>query len=469
MKKSKFRSSPIFVSLDECEKINDFYFNLASGESAKFGQGKISAILYFSLIIIMIIDLVYNFFGGLFSFILIVASLLGGFFRYCAILYLKNENEETHQIKNYENLPYYTILIALYDEACVVPQLIKNLNLIEWPKEKLDIIFICEADDKETIEKLNKEINCDFMRCFVIADGQPRTKARALNVGFKYAKGEFLCIYDAEDEPHSKQLLEAYNIFKNSNPNLAVLQAPLITKNYQESFIAAQFTIDYAVWFRLLLPFIAKITGFIPLGGTSNHFRVDVLQKIGAWDPYNLTEDADLGVRIAKHGYFAKTISLPTIEEAPPKIEQWLKQRSRWIQGHLQTIGVHFSKPLMTCINLGFLKTIGIIIGIFLGPIFIILRLPILISQIYTNNFNTFNFYILLFFVLGLEIILNLIAIIRDRRYSLILHILFIPLYWALQAIAYFRATILLFTKPFKWEKTPHGSAARKQKDIKWI
>lgn len=461
------------IPIKQCCEINEAYFNLANGQSAKYGQGKITTCIYFFIITFLIIDIFFGLFNNHFNEAIILISIIAGFLRYSAIFYnSRNSNEEQKNLYLHKEIEYpiYSVLIALYKEECVAEQLIENLNKIEWPKNKLDIIFLCEEDDKETICALEKNINIDCMKIIVIEDGQPRTKARALNIGFKYSKGEFVCIYDAEDEPHPKQLLEAYNQFLKSDEKLAVLQAPLISKNHKESIISSQFTIDYAVWFRVLLPFISNFTGFIPLGGTSNHFRAKILNEIGAWDPYNLTEDAELGVRIAKKGYLAKTINLPTYEEAPPKIEQWLKQRTRWIQGHLQTIGVHLSFSIINLKKIGFLKFIGIFFGILLGPIYIIMRFPLFaIFKIENYGINNLNLYLYIFYAFGLEIILNLVAIYRDKRYSLISYIIFMPFYWALHAVAYVRASIFIFTKPFKWEKTPHGSAARIKKEKNWI
>ncbi|MBN8647110.1 MAG: glycosyltransferase [Caulobacterales bacterium] len=211
-----------------------------------------------------------------------------------------------------------------------------------------------------------------------------------------------------------------------------------------------------------MLPFICDFTGFIPLGGTSNHFRKSTLKKLGGWDPYNLTEDADLGVKLGRFGYYSKIIDFPTIEEAPPKTSQWIKQRTRWIHGHIQTIGVHFENALELLGQLKLQKFLGLILGIAAGPLFVGLRVFMLsfgLLNLQNETNNVLNIVMLI--MLLAEFGLHFIAINRDGRIRLWQTVLFLPFYWILQSIAYIRASIHIFTKPFVWEKTAHGKSAR--------
>lgn len=455
------KNSVIHISKQNCEIINKNYNLKANGISASGGKGQISAVLFILFEIFVFLDIFKIIEFGAFLTIFIIISAFGGIMRYASFFYSPQNIDEEYIAQEF--LPKYTILSALYKEANCVKELIESFSKINWPKEKLDIIFLCEADDDETIQAILNKIDKSYMRIIILPEGFPKTKARALNIGLEYAKGDFLTIYDAEDRPHKDQLLEAFTKFQKENNHLAVLQAPLVAQNNRESFITAQFAIDYAIWFRMLLPFISKLTGFIPLGGTSNHFRTKILKEIGGWDSYNLTEDAELGLRIAKNKYVAKTIHKPTFEEAPPRLMQWLKQRTRWIHGHLQTIGMHFNRPFANIKQLGLLRFLGFLFGIILGPLFIIMRIPIIIIGFYAAISGTSEwFYLWISLTIGLELILTILAIIRDGRYEMLLHIGFLPIYWLLQAFAYARANFNLFVRTHIWEKTPHGNDARK-------
>ncbi|MCA0371667.1 MAG: glycosyltransferase [Proteobacteria bacterium] len=445
------------------KKICDEYCKIASRNFSAYGnKGRVSAVMYLIILVLSII-------GGLgiesfypFYFIACIVSFLLAFGRYAAIFHKKDKSKEDFPKKTGQIAPIYSILIALYKEADVIEDLVKNLENLSWPRDKLDIIFLCEEDDISTQDEIIKYANPLNSRLIILANGMPRTKPRALNIGLEYAIGRFVCVYDAEDKPHPMQLRQAFFEFCNGGDKLGVVQAPLVTHNDKESLIASLFTLDYAVWFRVLLPFICDFTGFIPLGGTSNHFRKSTLKKLGGWDPYNLTEDADLGVKLGRFGYYSKIIDFPTIEEAPPKTSQWIKQRTRWIHGHIQTIGVHFENALELLGQLKLQKFLGLILGIAAGPLFVGLRVFMLsfgLLNLQNETNNVLNIVMLI--MLLAEFGLHFIAINRDGRIRLWQTVLFLPFYWILQSIAYIRASIHIFTKPFVWEKTAHGKSAR--------
>lgn len=430
--------------------------------SAKSGPTKIAT----SLILVLGIAIILGGFGiegfefvfWLYTTIAFVATSLRAF----ALLPSQRQNPPYQQVSEVEIAPIYSILIALYKEDAVIENLTHNLSLMNWPQNRLDIIYLCESDDIATQNAVLKFANKENSRLVIVPNGIPKTKPRALNFGLNLATGRFLTIYDAEDKPHPDQLREAFECFSNSDETIGMIQAPLITDNEKESFIAAHFALDYAIWFRVLLPFFARFFGFIPLGGTSNHFRTSVLRKAGGWDAYNLTEDADLGIRLGRLGYCAKTINSPTFEESPPKTSQWLRQRTRWIQGHLQTIATHFFRPSNRYGRLKPFNFIGALFTIFAGPLFIFLRIPILIiCASEKQGLEIIEFLIVYGF--AFEFLTTWIAIARDGRYYLWRCIYSLPIYWFLQTIAYLRACVRVFTHPFVWEKTAHGNAARGQ------
>ena len=237
------------------------------------------------------------------------------------------------------SLPDYTILVPLYRESASVPGLVAALGRIVWPRRRLDIKLIVEAHDDDTRQAIARlPLGAEF-EVVVVPPGSPRTKPRALQYALSRARGRFVAVYDAEDEPHPLQLAEAYQRFLASDRRLACLQAPLVVDNPGESWIAALFAIEYSTLFDGLLPALTGLGLLLPLGGTSNHFRREALECAGGWDPFNVTEDADLGVRLARFGFRSETLTLPTLEEAPMSVRVWVRQRTRWYQGWIRPAG----------------------------------------------------------------------------------------------------------------------------------
>ncbi len=359
--------------------------------------------------------------------------------------------------------PVYTLLIAVYREASVIDSLVQSLEKLNWPKDRLDVIFVCESDDQLTIQKINSLSTKLNYRLLCLSDGPIKTKPRALQAGLSFAKGRYIAVYDAEDDPHPNQLREAYEMFAKSDEKLGVVQAPLIAWNERESWISGQFALDYAVWFGIILPALETLSNYLPLGGTSNHFRTSALREVGGWDPYNVTEDADLGARLCRFGYYARTISSPTYEEAPPKISGWIRQRSRWMHGHLQTMAVHFKDINLCSKQMGMRQFAAFSLSITSGPLNVALRLPIAIFCLYGVLF--LDLPLAQFVILGIlvcsEILVNLVAIVRDKRANLFVALFSLPLYWLLQILAFVRALFNVLKRPFYWEKTDHGLDAR--------
>jgi cellulose synthase/poly-beta-1,6-N-acetylglucosamine synthase-like glycosyltransferase len=244
--------------------------------------------------------------------------------------------------------PRYTILAALHDEAAVVPQLIRNLSRIDYPRRQLEGFLVLEAHDRATLEAAQAAPRPDWLRILVVPAGSPQTKPRALNHALSSATGEFVTIYDAEDAPDPGQLREAAARFADS-PKLGCLQAPLRIRRSGSSltgFLDRQFAFEYAALFEVNLPGMACLNLPFPLGGTSNHLRTSALRAAGGWDAYNVTEDADLGFRLWSAGWRLGVLNSPTWEPPPGCLERWLPQRTRWLKGYMQTWGVHTRAPL---------------------------------------------------------------------------------------------------------------------------
>jgi len=238
-------------------------------------------------------------------------------------------------------LPIYTLLIPMYREAAVVPGLMDALEALDYPKDKLDIIFLLETDDRETQAAMQQARRPPGSTVMVVPEGQPQMKPRACNHGLAIAKGQYLVIFDAEDRPDPDQVKKAAIAFSEVGPDVACLQAKLNYYNPRQTWLTRCFTLEYTTWFDIVLCGLTRMNVPIPLGGTSNHFRTAVLQEVGGWDPFNVTEDADLGIRLYAEGYRTRVLDATTWEEAPSEVWAWIRQRTRWVKGHLQTHLVH--------------------------------------------------------------------------------------------------------------------------------
>lgn len=361
--------------------------------------------------------------------------------------------------------PVYTILCPLYREANVIPDLLTALEHIDYPREALDIKFIVEGDDHDTIAATLAAAEAHHLDVVIVPPSAPRTKPKALNAALAYARGEYAVIYDAEDRPHPQQLRAALAAFEDGPQNLACVQAPLDIDNAAESWIARQFAAEYAILFREVLPLLARLKLPFPLGGTSNHFRVDALRRSGTWDPNNVTEDADLGYRLARDGYALSVIGPPTYEEAPISFGAWLSQRTRWIKGHMQTWLVLMRDPLGAARDFGFrgfaaMQLVlggGLLAAFAHGPLACI----VLIAALSPYNLLTPSDFALAVFGYCVAVFAALSAVALSGNLSHIRAALTMPFYWPLATIAALRALLELLVRPHHWSKTAHGLSRR--------
>jgi cellulose synthase/poly-beta-1,6-N-acetylglucosamine synthase-like glycosyltransferase len=365
-------------------------------------------------------------------------------------------------------LPVYTVMIALYGEAEVVPQLVTAMKALDWPHSKLEVLFLCEADDIATIAAFEDERLRSSFRVIPVPGIGPRTKPKALNYGLQLMKGDFVVVYDAEDRPHPQQLMEAWQRFAEGEEKLGCLQAPLIIANPGEGWLARLFAFEYAAHFRGMLPWMAKGKFVLPLGGSSNHFRRTCLDSVGGWDPFNVTEDAELGARLARYGFQVEMLTMPTLEDAPTGFGVWLRQRTRWLKGGMQTWLIEMRRPLLLLKQLGarrfvvyHLWSTGMIISTLLYPFMLIF---ILYSVFCLANAVAFrpNFLLLDMFNIPMGFLafhaLGRLALKPEKLPGPVLA--WVPLYWLMISIAAWRALWQLHTAPFLWEKTPHQPAA---------
>jgi len=336
---------------------------------------------------------------------------------------------------------------------------------INYPKSRLDVKFIIEADDQMTIRALAGLSIPSYIHVIKVPCSLPRTKPKALNYAMAFVLGEYLTVYDAEDEPDPEQLLKAVAIFSTLPQNYVCLQSKLNFYNANENFLTRCFSIEYSIWFEYLLRGLSLFDLPLTLGGTSNHFKVDKLREVGLWDAYNVTEDADLGIRLYLKGYKVSMIDSTTLEEAPNNLTDWIGQRARWIKGFIQTIYV-FIQAKKDYTKLGLLKiaAVYIFVGLstysffFLPWLILLMYLdlhPIIYYLWLVNSFFSLSYM----YTIAYIVTSNGTSPVTLRSISDILVLIFWPLYFVLHTIASYRALWETISSPFKWNKTPHGTS----------
>lgn len=362
-------------------------------------------------------------------------------------------------------LPVYTVLVPLRDEAQMVGQLARAMRALDYPPEKLDVRFVVESRSPATITAVQHELYDPRFELLVVPDALPRTKPKAMNYAMPLVSGQFVVVYDAEDIPDPGQLRLAASTFA-AHPELECLQAELVIDNARESLLAAQFAGEYAGQFGLMLPLLARLGLPMPLGGTSNHFRTETLRQLGGWDSFNVTEDADLGVRLARSGLGTATIASQTGEEAPLTADAWLKQRTRWMKGWMQTLIVHNSDPRGLLRDLGWRGFLGfqiyvgsMVLSAPLHSMFLLSLLWTAIAGYRAPSFDAWDGLAGFIFVVGYAgpAMLVFMGLKRLGRYDLMLQQLALPIYWMLHSVAVALALVELVRQPHFWAKTAHG------------
>lgn len=440
-----------------------------------FSSGQL--VFLFSMLGLIVIGLMINFKNTS-----IIINIIISLFFLVAILFklflaLVGARFELHQAVTREDLkeivedelPIYTILLPVYKEDKLIKKLIWNLQALDYPRDKLDIKLLIEEDDDKTLQAVRK---LDFPAIFeviVVPFHMPKTKAKACNYGLYFARGKYITIYDAEDIPDTDQLKKVVSMFSKLPSNYICVQCALNYYNRNENFLTRMFTLEYSYWFDYMLPGLDTLDIPIPLGGTSNHFKLENLVELGAWDPFNVTEDADLGVRAYAKGYKIAVVNSTTYEEANNESINWIRQRSRWIKGYMQTYLVHMRNPVALWKKLGWKGFLGFSFFIGATPLtFLIYPFLLIIficyvvfdlSSIRTLFPNWVLFTSIFNLMVGniLMIYVNMMAVFKRRFYELILFSIANPVYWLMHSIAAFKGLYQLIVNPFYWEKTEHG------------
>jgi len=367
------------------------------------------------------------------------------------------------------DLPLYTILVPLYHETESIPRLLSGLEALDYPKEKLQVLLLLEEDDPATIEAVRARELPLYVRPLVTPHSFPKTKPKACNLGLARAAGEFVVVYDAEDRPEPDQLKKALLAFRQCGDEMVCLQAKLNFFNQRQNVLTRMFTLEYSMWFDLFLPGIDDLHAPVPLGGTSNHFRTEALRRLGGWDPYNVTEDCDLGLRIAREGLETRILDSTTWEEACSDPGFWVRQRSRWTKGYVQTYLVTMRHPTRLARRIGLVRSLGfhLMVGgtplsLLISPLYWALTLFWFIFR-WQAVAEYFPFPVILWGLVCLFagnfifIYATLLAAYRRGYYDLVKYALLAPAYWVLMSIGAWKGCLQLITRPNYWEKTKHG------------
>ncbi len=400
----------------------------------------------------------------LFNLYLIFRSLLGE-------NQINITEKELLKINN-KDLPKYTIYCPLYKEWNVLPQFIKAISELDYPSNKLEVMLLLEEDDKQTIAVARKTKLPKYFKIIVVPHSYPKTKPKALNYGLLKTTGEYCVIYDAEDIPDKDQLKKAYLAFQKVGKKVKCIQAKLNFYNPHQNILTRLFTAEYCLWFDLVLTGLQTVGAPIPLGGTSNHFRTKDILLLDGWDPFNVTEDADLGMRIAKRGFTTAVLNSDTMEEANSSLPNWFKQRSRWVKGYIQTYLVHMRYPreFLRSKNKTHILTFQLVIGgkvlsMLINPFMWLITLlyfifkPVVGDSIESLFPGPVFYMALASLIFGnfLYLYYYMIGAARREHWGLIVFSFLVPIYWLFMSIATFIAVFELFAKPHKWNKTKHG------------
>ncbi len=370
-----------------------------------------------------------------------------------------------HKIKK---LPKVSVIVPLFRETEVAHALIARLEQLTYPKACLEVVLVLEEEDEMTSRTLAQIDLPPWIKVVVVPDGRPRTKPRAMNYALDFCNGEIIGVLDAEDAPDPDQISRIIRRFDAAPRDVVCLQGILDYYNPRQNWLARCFTIEYAAWFRMILPGFARLGLAIPLGGTTLYFKREVLEELGGWDAHNVTEDADLGFRLARHGYRTEMLVTVTEEEANCRAWAWVKQRSRWLKGYMTTYLVHMRRPVLLYRQLGARKFWGFqahfitalsqpVLAPFLWSFWLVLLgLPHPLDAFVARS-TLMTVGVLFLCIEAINIGIGLAAVSKPKHRHLVLWVPTLHLYWPLGAIAAYKALYELVLKPFFWDKTQHG------------
>lgn len=366
------------------------------------------------------------------------------------------------------HLPVVSILVPLYGEPDIAPRLLHRIGRLDYPRALLDVVLVLEENDSETRAALAACRLPGWMRIVTVPGGTITTKPRAMNYALDFCRGSIIGIYYAEDAPDPDQLIKVVRRFAERGPHVACLQGVLDYYNPRTNLMSRLFTAEYSAWFRVVMPMLQRLGVPMPLGGTTLFIRREALERVGAWDAHNVTEDADLGVRLARHGLRTEMIDTTTHEEANCRARPWIRQRSRWIKGHLMTWAVHMRTPVQLWRDLGWQGFLGYQV-VFIGAQSQVLLAPLMWSfwLIPAGVPHPVSGLLPAVGIWGIAVLFAIaellvmataaIGLRRGRHKCLGFWVPLLHVYHPLGALAGWRAVWECFSRPFYWAKTSHG------------
>jgi cellulose synthase/poly-beta-1,6-N-acetylglucosamine synthase-like glycosyltransferase len=361
-----------------------------------------------------------------------------------------------------------SLLVPLYRETEIAGTLLARMDALDYPRDRLDLCLILEDDDRLTRETLERAIVPSWARIVEVPEGTLRTKPRALNYALNFARGSIIGVYDAEDVPAPDHLRCVAETFAQRWPGTACLQGSLDYFNHDANWLARCFALEYASWFRVLLPGLQRMGLALPLGGTTLFLRREALAAVGGWDAHNVTEDADLGILLARHGYRTEMIPIATQEEANARPWPWVRQRSRWLKGYAVTWAVHMRRPKRLWRDLGPRRFLGFQI-MFAGTLLQFALAPLLwtfwlvplglLHPLATLLAPSLLVALSILFLASqlLDLAYAWIGARRAGKPGLALWAPTLMLYFPLATLASYRALWEVVHRPFRWDKTTHG------------
>ncbi len=367
--------------------------------------------------------------------------------------------------------PMVSILVPLFREEDIARTLVERLSRLTYPKALLDVVLVLEAEDTLTRATLARTDLPPWMRTITVPPGRVTTKPRALNYAYRFTRGQIVGIYDAEDSPAPDQITRMVEHFDRAPPEVGCLQGVLDYYNPRANWLSRCFTIEYASWFRVLLPGLSRLGLVVPLGGTTVFFCREVLEKVCGWDAHNVTEDADLGIRLARHGYRTELVPSVTREEANNRFWPWIKQRSRWLKGYGITWWVHSRRPRRLWRDLGTRRFIGFqllflttLVQFTFAPVLwsfwlILAGLPHPLDPVMTPAM-VLKLTAVFLSAEAISIIVGLAALARSPHRFLMPWVPTLFAYFPLGTVAIYKALYETVRSPFYWDKTQHGRSA---------
>ena len=369
----------------------------------------------------------------------------------------------------------FTVLLPARHEEEVIQTTIGRVVRANYPASLMEVYVICEAGDAGTIAKAQEKIE-ELRREgrrnveVITFSDQPINKPHGLNIGFRRSHNEVVTIFDAEDEIHP----DIFNVVNTVmlQDNVRVVQAGVQLMNYDSSWYSVLNVLEYFFWFRSRLHYHAKM-GMIPLGGNTVFFAREVVDALGGWDEHNLTEDADMGIRISAMGEKVRVVyddAYVTKEETPPTLNHFMRQRTRWSQGFIQTLRKGHWRELPTAQQkLMALYTLGFPGFQTLLALYVPMALWMMITlklAVPLTMFLLIPLYLLVahYFisVVGLYEFASAHGLRPSLRMPIVMALAYLPYQWVL-SFAALRAFLRELRGINNWEKTKHVGAHRSE------